>query len=39
MHAMAVFGIVVLSVITLTLSAAAILLFPDFLRYIKIRSL
>jgi len=39
MHVMAIFGIVVLGVFVLGSIAAAIMLFPDFLRYMKMRSL
>jgi hypothetical protein len=39
MHAMAIFGIVVLAVFFLVFFAGALVLFPDFLRYMKMRSL
>jgi predicted RND superfamily exporter protein len=39
MHTMAIFGIVVLAILVLTTLTAALLLFPDFLRYMKMRSL
>jgi hypothetical protein len=39
MHAMAIFGIVVLAVFIIGSFIAALMLFPDFLRYMKMRSL
>jgi hypothetical protein len=39
MHTMAIFGIVVLAVFLLGGVVAALMLFPDFLRYMKMRSL
>ena len=39
MHAMAMIGIVVICVVVLGGIRAAILLFPDFFRYLKMRSL
>jgi hypothetical protein len=39
MYTMAIFGIVVLAVFVLLSFIAALLLLPDFLRYMKIRSL
>jgi uncharacterized protein YybS (DUF2232 family) len=39
MHTMAIFGIVVASLFVLVAITAAITLFPDFLRYMKMRSL
>lgn len=39
MHAMAIFGIGVLGVFILVSFVAALVLFPDFLRYMKLRSM
>jgi hypothetical protein len=39
MHTMAIFGIVVLAAFGLTVLTAGLMLFPDFLRYLKMRSL
>ena len=39
MHAMAILGIGVLSVFILASFAAALMLFPDFLRYMRLRSM
>lgn len=39
MYTMAVFGIVVLAIFVLGSLIAALMLFPDFLRYLKMRSL
>jgi|HubBroStandDraft_6_1064221.scaffolds.fasta_scaffold1358298_1 hypothetical protein len=39
MYAMAIFGIVLFSIIILTVFAAVVMLFPDFVRYMKMRSL
>jgi predicted RND superfamily exporter protein len=38
-HTMAIFGIVVLAIFILASLIAALMLFPDFLRYMKMRSL
>jgi predicted RND superfamily exporter protein len=38
-HTMAIFGIVVLAIFILGSLIAALMLFPDFLRYMKMRSL
>lgn len=39
MHTMAIFGIGVLAVFILASFVAALMLFPDFLRYMKLRSM
>jgi hypothetical protein len=39
MYAMAIFGIVVLGIFILGSLIAAVMLLPDFLRYMKMRSL
>jgi hypothetical protein len=39
MYTMAIFGIVVLAMLVLGAVVAALMLFPDFLRYMKMRSL
>jgi len=39
MHTMAIFGIVVLAVFLLGSVVTALMLFPDFLRYMKMRLL
>jgi hypothetical protein len=39
MHTMAIFGIIVLTVFLLGGVVATLMLFPDFLRYMKMRSL
>jgi uncharacterized integral membrane protein len=39
MQAMAIFGIVVLAIFVLGSLIAALMLFPDFLRYMKMRSM
>jgi hypothetical protein len=39
MHIMAIFGIVVLATFGFTVLIAGVMLFPDFLRYMKMRSL
>jgi len=39
MHTMAIFGIVVLSIVILTGLTGAFMFFPDLLRYMKMRSL
>ncbi len=39
MHAMAIFGMVVLGIFVVGSLIAALMLFPDFLRYMKMRSL
>jgi hypothetical protein len=38
MHTMAIFGIVVLAIFILGSLTAALMLFPDFLLYLKMRS-
>jgi hypothetical protein len=39
MYGLAIFGIVVLALIGLTILVGAVMMFPDFLRYMKMRSL
>jgi hypothetical protein len=39
MQTMAIFGIVVVAIFALGSLVAALLLFPDFLRYMKMRSM
>jgi hypothetical protein len=39
MQAMAIFGMVVLGVLVLGILIEALLLFPDFLRYMKMKSM